>query len=448
MIAPLLLIGSLLIVAVLCVRLMRQTRYQSLLAWTALIFAAVFGPAALFLEPIMNRDRTIPFPVRFDSVSAERILTSVILTNLVLIVFLFVVQRKASSRDFSDLTSFAWTKVPVFLPLGLIFAVAAFLAIVFSPGGTFRMEHGLLDVFGGLGNYDAYYDLRFGVQQIGWSSTLNTFYGMAYLLVVPLLTAYALQRFLLSKRSRWLIIWIAILLLWVIFALFNLQKAPFIQIAVTNLVVWLFCVRHRGMRRGRLVLLVIVAFVLLLIVLQFVYGVTHGSEGIAAVLGEVFERVFYGPIDTTFAHFVIFPDAHPFLNWSGSTTLHYLLAPWTDRVSTPLSAYELTAWYVTGTAFNMDTGFVGDGWAQLGFLGILQGALIIFGMYLFWDLHFLRAKQFIPLYALIAYFIGNSSVLLETSLMSELLFGGAILAPIFYLALFNKKLQLRAVPDH
>ena len=70
-----------------------------------------------------------------------------------------------------------------------------------------------------------------------------------------------------------------------------------------------------------------------------------------------------------------------------------------------------------------------------------QGVIIVFGIFLFWDILFVRSGigARIPLAALIAFFAGNISDIFNVG-VGNLLTSGLVFGPIFYVMLFQSEL--------
>ena len=95
----------------------------------------------------------------------------------------------------------------------------------------------------------------------------------------------------------------------------------------------------------------------------------------------VFRRIGTGPADVTYEWFAYFPDAHHgFLNGSG-------WAPWTVLSPTRQSPANMVGrWAFYGKAhydiasISAYASFIADGWAEFGYLGVVLGCLVLFGL--------------------------------------------------------------------
>jgi hypothetical protein len=174
-----------------------------------------------------------------------------------------------------------------------------------------------------------------------------------------------------------------------------------------------------------------------LFVVGVLYQITVGLQSPVDFLELLVERVVVVPMADTYKHYWVFPDLHPHLNFSGSKILNLFLTGGRAMPAGREAAYKIASFYTTGVAFNMNTGFLGDCWAQFGYIGVVEGALLIFGVFLFWDIYFLRRGFRIPVVALVAFFLSKPADMLEGGLLYMLIGHGSILAPICYLLLFE-----------
>jgi hypothetical protein len=103
-----------------------------------------------------------------------------------------------------------------------------------------------------------------------------------------------------------------------------------------------------------------------------------------------------------------------------------------------MPAFYIASEILTGAGFNMNTGFIGSGWAEMGYLGGVECALLFFGVFAFWDVMFIKSKSYGPLAILSVYFIGRGDIILNEDLFGMLISGGAVCAPLFIMLLSTR----------
>jgi hypothetical protein len=85
----------------------------------------------------------------------------------------------------------------------------------------------------------------------------------------------------------------------------------------------------------------------------------------------------------------------------------------------------------------MNAGILGSGWAEFGYLGVIEQAGIVFGVSCLWDLYFMKRFGLLARVLLSAYFVGFFFNIVNGDLMFMLTGGGLIVAPIFVFFLFR-----------
>jgi hypothetical protein len=439
MVSRLILAVTLLVVCILCLRILRHTKGNSLLAWYALAFAVVTDMAALFIESVYDMAWAANLGmVSIDWAIVDRIIYSLILTNLILVFFLLILERVASPSGQSPRTTpFAFGGIPLlFWPA--VFLVALGLALyVGSSIGQLVIARGAE----GLANYSAYYEIRGEMSNIVLPIGGQYIYILSLVVALPLLTLYSLQRFMLQRKRAWLILWLVLLATWVLYAIVRYQKSPIVTAAIANVVVFVFSQNWRSGRRRQLLVGLTVGGAGVLALTDYVYKLLGASGDTSASLQLFFERLVVVPMATLYNHFVVFPDLFPYLYYAGSRTLNFFLGAGQSAPGGGAAAERIASSVLFGFDYNMNTGIVGNGWAQWGYIGVAQGVVIVFGILLFWDILFVRSGigARIPLAALIAFFAGNISDIFNVG-MGNLLTSGLVFGPIFYVMLFQSEL--------
>lgn len=99
---------------------------------------------------------------------------------------------------------------------------------------------------------------------------------------------------------------------------------------------------------------------------------------VANLLDLTLRRVGSGPADVTYQWFSFFPAVHPFLKGSGWEPWHVL----SSGYQSPANMVGLWAYYGKAgyrlTSISAYTGFLGDGWAEFGYLGVFIACLWLF----------------------------------------------------------------------
>jgi len=257
---------------------------------------------------------------------------------------------------------------------------------------------------------------------------------------------YSLQRYILQRERLWLLIWFVLAIIWFFVSLVEFAKSHIVNMVASNAIVLVLSLRLKNKRLPILQSAIGIISVLLLV--RFVYQVLGATESFNEAIRLIIERYIAIPMVTTYRHFVVFPDIFTFLYWSNSRTLNLFLGFGQFTSTGEASSYQIASSILMGHAFNMNTGFLGAGWAEFGYLGIAQSALLIFGSLLCWDIYFCKSRVKIPMPALLAFFLGKIWNIHNGDMMFMLLPGGIILGPAVYSLLFSKERRVfQALPD-
>lgn len=435
------------VTAWLCLQLFRKTRGASLLVWHVTVLVLVMDVAAFFLEQIVTEYRGLDLP--YDNTTVERIITSLMLVSLVGIVYLSVFRwkvrhtpmtedRVGDSRRvvaLSGSSPFYWFGV----------ALAFFGVFVYFSSARAQLTLAYLGQV--LGDYSDYYMLRYDAGRIATSLSGDYINIVSVLTALPLITLYSLQRWLLEGNKVWFARWAVLLMLWILISIVLLSKAPLTTVVLSNLAVWIMTSYYR---QGRIPSIrVVISVVLIVFLVNALLGLLGATEDLFSTVAAISDRFVVNPMITTYAHYLVFPDLHSHTYWASSRTFNFFLAGGFHPVSdTQLLSFQIASAILTGTAFNMNTGVIGSGWADLGYLGVVQSVSLTLLPFLLWDLYFAGRVDRIYLVPLVAYFLGRIYNILNLGMGFMLIGGGAILAPIFYLALLHferRKQDTRAV---
>lgn len=433
MIFKVILLFSLVLLVHLSLKVIRTCKVPSLLIIQALLVALVLDIPCCFLEPLIGNveDMTLVY----DTVIEQRILLSLTIINFIGILGAFILlsfqQRKPLTFENYHRAPGAFRVEPSLL--GLFAAAVGVCFIIFLRSNMVStVFSSAADV---MGDYSSYYLLRYELSQSNVSTFVRYALIFSMYLGLPLVNMISLQNAILEKNKLWYLAWVLTFGLWVFGAIAMLQKAPIVIAILSNIFVLFFSLVQKGVNLTRFLFPTVVGGVLLIVFINFMLQTLGASKDLGTSLYLIYQRIFEVPVVTAYAHFQVFPDMHPNTHFSASRTMNLVLG-FGDFVNTGgMAPWEIAAYYSTGLVFNMNTGFMGACWAEMGYIGVIEGAVIIFGLSLFWDLVLIQGKWKGAHYLLAAYFLGRFMNIHNNELMYILLSGGLILAPIVCLVM-------------
>ena len=197
------------------------------------------------------------------------------------------------------------------------------------------------------------------------------------LMLTPFLSYYAYIYYHLTLNKTWRNIFFILAVLSVFAVTYDFSKAPIINYLLgfylTNVLLGRI---HSGKQFIKLILLSGTIIV-------FFYSVTIGTDvaSILTLLGGPIGRIAFGQIGPLFLHFETFPLRHPFLNGASFNSWLSFLIPNAAGIRSGrviMETYNATG-VEAGTAGVMNTLFIGEAYANYGFVGVLI-APIIFGI--------------------------------------------------------------------
>lgn len=425
------------LVVILAVRLLRLTGGLSLLAWEALVLSATFTLGVWFIE-LINTESPLAV-ARTDSVIISRFAIGVLLANLVALGGLLGLRRfvkqippVAPSTDRSnerreDTPAMYWLGILVVM-IGLIVYLASDrVDLVLSSGAQ------------GLGDYNAYYDLRYELSQLSTSTLEQYLFVIPLGTILPLLTLYSLYRYRTSRRSTWLIRWLVLAATWLIVSILYYAKQPVLVVVLSNAV--LLILTDRSQKQGARWLSwrwLFIGGAGMLLAAFLMYRVLGAADDLATSVQLLGERFLVIPALTAYNHMYIFPDYSPHTLYQGSTLQNLLLAGGQTSITGSMSAFYVVSEILTGRAYNMNTGPIGEGWAAMGYVGVVQQTIIILGLFLLWDRWLLSHQRQGALIILAAFFLGRFDNIQNIGLMGMLVQGGLVAAPVFVLLLMAR----------
>jgi len=175
-----------------------------------------------------------------------------------------------------------------------------------------------------------------------------------------------------------------------------------------------------------------------------VYRTLGAVDDFLTSLQLLAERVVVIPVLTAYNHMYVFPDLSPHTYYQGSTLQNLLLAGGQTSITGSVPAYYIASQILVGYAFNMNTGFVGEGWAAMGYVGVAQTATVVFGLFLVWDRLLLKRSRREVSIILAAFFLGRFDNIQNIGLIGMLVQGGLVAAPLFALLLMRQEASVEA----
>lgn len=284
------------------------------------------------------------------------------------------------------------------------------------------------------GDYSLYYEER--VQNIysraARNPIINNLNSLITGMVSPLLMVIVGYEYFRTKR--YLPYFLTLLFINILAALIRFQKAPIIVVLL--LVGFSFIYARDIISRKKIPLVKLSIFAsAALIFVSLVYSVLGHSGGFFDAL---YKRIFFSSIFTSYGHYYVFPDLHPFIHYGGSRmqNLVFGFGQDTNFIAGYSTAPLISGQLFRGHAFNMNTSILGDSYAHNGYWGVVQGAFFLFGFFAALDVFFARSRKYLPYAPIIVFFIPEFISVLNGG-MTLVVGSFYFLIPIFYLLLFK-----------
>lgn len=283
-------------------------------------------------------------------------------------------------------------------------------------------------------DYRMYYDQRLDNihTRAGRNPIINNLNALMVGAVAPfLLSVLSFQYFRHKKMLGYFVIVAGITLL---SSLMRFQKAPVIIWLMILGLSYLYAKDIIAKKRIPVIKIAILGGVFVLCI-SFVYSLL-GHQG--GFFDAIYRRIMLSSIFTSYGHFYVFPDLHPFVHYAGSRTFNILYGFGQDTTfhtgygTPPLIAGLL----FRGHAFNMNTSILGDSYAHNGYLGNIQGALIYFGFFVALDVFYARSKKLLPYAPVVIFFIPEFITVLNSG-MGAVIGRYYFLIPVMYLFAFK-----------
>lgn len=420
------------------VRLLRKTGGLSMLAWHALFIIVPYTVATLFARQII--DNYPNYAVFYSEAPLVHMRWSMIAVNFLACVLMLIsirAPRYITNRPAEANPTYTPSKTPALYWVGWLFIVVGIVWQFSSEKGQLVFNYGLDTI----GDYGKYYLLRYELSNIGQSVIEQHVYWIANLVMLPIFVLYALHKYIVTQRQSWLIFWLFTNLLWAGVSLLAFQKAPIVNLVLANLLGILlnlqFLNRRPPILRG------ILASLIAIFVIDAIYRLLGASDDFLFSLNLIYERLAIIPFSTAYNHYVVFPDMHPHTFYNGSRTLNLLLAAGHPTAGGYLPYYRIASSILYGLPYNMNTGLIGAGWAEQGYLGVLEETGIVFGVLFVWDQVLFNRRSHMLFVVLLPYFLGKIWNIQNSAMLLMLTAGGLILAPLLCLLLFKEPLIQR-----
>jgi hypothetical protein len=244
-----------------------------------------------------------------------------------------------------------------------------------------------------------------------------------------------MNRWLERRALGWLVGWLGIAVAWLVAALLQFGKAHLVAWLSSHAILWLIHRLETRAFEGKAIVPIVATGVSVLAGIDGVYRMFGASGGPTESLSLLLERLVAIPLSATYYYFYIFPNIHSFTYYATSRTLNLLLAA--GHVTPGVAAPQpfIVSSIVTGSTYNMNVNFVGAGWGEYGYIGVLEGALIVFGALYLWDRYLASRPSTVPTGVLIAFFLGRAWNIVNGDMPYMMLAGGFLAAPFSLLVL-------------
>ena len=200
-------------------------------------------------------------------------------------------------------------------------------------------------------------------------------------IIMPIIIFVSLLLYLINRQKKFLIIFLVFLFIGLLFNSLTLEKSPTAAIILSLMALYYLRKKQIGVR-----FLFLSLFFIFLIPVLILYFQHLGHYNIyKLVYITILGRVFITPTEVLYHHFEIFPQIHDFL---GGRSTH--LFSWLYNDGTfPLANYVARVWWQSPkTTFVANVIFIGNFWADFGFLGVIISSVFVglIGHWYFWKI--------------------------------------------------------------
>lgn len=244
-------------------------------------------------------------------------------------------------------------------------------------------------------------------------------YYVLRVLIYPFLIMISLGNYLYSRQKKWLFLFLATLVLGVLYAAFAIAKLP---VAAIFLVIFLFLYLYKGKVTLKSIISaisLIFAFPLI-VILSVQYGL--GTSFLDALAG-IARRLFYVPSMVLYYYFEIFPDQIGYLHGRSIGKLALLTEEQHFNTANYVFQYIFPTKAESGLA---NAAFIGNLNADFGMLGVLGGGIFAGFLMQSIQIYLLRQKKNILNVAVYSFLIFAFWLLNSTALPVVLASNGVI----------------------
>jgi len=264
-------------------------------------------------------------------------------------------------------------------------------------------------------------------------------YALLRNFLFPLLVIFSFGMYLTYRKRKWLLIFFVTLSLALFYAAYSGAKAP---VAIIVFLLFLYYYIYKGVNIRKKFILIFIFFVFaypLLVIAMLSYGTGRSIGSMILAIGN---RLFYDPALTQYYYFEIFPSKVDFLYGRSIPKLAWILG------MEPFDINKAVAHHVYGPSLKVESiamsgGFIGNFYADFGFIGILLGTFLIGLLLQLIQIYILRSQKTVVNLSAFVFMVYVSLFINLTTFTSVLLSRGLILALLFLIIVRGLKNFLR-----
>ena len=438
------------IATIAALRLLAASGYKSLMAWHAFIFCPIITPG-LIIQAWLGQPDNFAIDVT-DEMYISFLLGGCVanLTIFLLIGFLGHLCYTNTKNDRANANAAAGASPNDELSTlskfrfltGLMVVSLSFLFYLTTDHAKFGLANAR-DIFVSR-NYEYTYQLRLTGLDVATSTMEEHIYSLFLNTLLPLLNLTALFAVMRHKQTFWVLSYIFTAVMWSVVGILTLEKAPILMMIISSVFLFFASKPTRGKFRfkARTGLSIVAIGCVMFVILVFIYRASGFQEN---VLTEALGRLVLVPAWATLAHYAAVPIFQDWFYFAGSRTANLFLALGRTPMTSSLTSASGVRWSVPqtvsflacGTRFDMNCSIVGDGWANFGYAGVAEEALVVFGLLAFWDYFFERKFPNSTKLPILCFFLGHFPPVVNNDVMFLLLGHGFLAFPLFSLWLWG-----------
>lgn len=224
------------------------------------------------------------------------------------------------------------------------------------------------------------FDVLFGTSEIGAQrlriivsrefSGITIIRNLLGITMTPLLSYIAFSYYKLTKDKKWKNLFLLLFLMSLIIITYDLSKAP-ILIYILGIMV-IFTIHNGKIKFNRLVIYFIIIILLILSMYMIIFNTSF--DDLTNINTGPVGRIVYGQISALFLTFEVFPYEIAFLK---GESLPSFLGGNSLRSSEIIMSIYGQHGVKDGTAGVMNTVFIGEAYANFGWLGVIIGSIYV-----------------------------------------------------------------------